>query len=220
MKFNITNLILHKRNFLSKKECDNLIDYYESNKSRSTFEECPEATTGKQTRSTFDVIDITYGDKENKFVSKKIEEMINLYHKHTDKYDMFHVLRKQTLLYSHMLRLMKYKKGAKIHAHTDHDPHVYGSCTFNLNDDYEGGEFGFFKNKKMIKLKRGDALIWPADYFWVHEVKPITKGVRYSANCFLLSLPNSILQNLQSLQYVLEKNYKFNPKDGMKYKIK
>jgi hypothetical protein len=220
MKFDITNLILHKRNFLSKKECDYLIDYYEKHKARSALEHCPEATTGIDTMSTFDVIDVEYGDKEHKFVSKKIEEMINLYHKHTDKFDMFHVLRKKQLLYSHKLRLMKYKKGAKIHPHTDHDPYVYGSCTFNLNDDYEGGEFGFFKNKKTIKLKRGDALIWPADYFWVHEVKPIKKGVRYSTNCFLQCLPQSIVQNLHTFRDVLEKNYKFNSKDGLKYNIK
>ena len=62
MKFDITNLILHKKNFLSKKECDWLIDYYEKNKANSTFEHCPEATTRIDTKSTFDVIDVIYGD--------------------------------------------------------------------------------------------------------------------------------------------------------------
>ena len=64
MKFDITNLILHKRNFLSKKECDYLIDYYEKNKARKGLEHCPEATTGIDTMSSFDVIDVQYGDKQ------------------------------------------------------------------------------------------------------------------------------------------------------------
>ena len=32
-------------------------------------------------------------------------------------------------------------------------------------------------------------MIWPADYFWVHEVEEITKGTRYSANTFLCRNP-------------------------------
>ena len=32
---------------------------------------------------------------------------------------------------------MKYEIGNKIHPHVDHDPHVYGSCTFNLNEEYK-----------------------------------------------------------------------------------
>ena len=32
-------------------------------------------------------------------------------------------------------------------------------------------------------------MIWPADFFWVHEVKEITSGTRYSVNCFLRDSP-------------------------------
>jgi hypothetical protein len=38
-------------------------------------------------------------------------------------------------------------------------------------------------------LEKGEAMIWPADYFWVHEVKPIISGARYSLNTFLCSVP-------------------------------
>ena len=218
--FDITKLILHKPKFLSKKECKSLIEYYEDNKKRKEKEHCAHAKTGIDTTSTMDVIDIKYGSEAEKFVAGKTEKMINLYHKHTDKFKMFHVLRKNTLLYSHMLRLMKYETGAWIHPHTDHAPYIYGSCSFNLNEEYEGGEFAFFRGKKKIKLKRGDALIWPADFFWVHEVNPITKGVRYSTNSFLLSIPNSIRESIINFTDLLVRNYKFNSKDGRKYIIK
>jgi len=218
--FDITKLILHKKKFLSKKECDLLINFYENNKKEKTREHCAHAETGIDTESTFDVIDIPYGTKENKLVSSSIEKIINMWQDYTDKFKMFHKYKRNSMLYSHKLRLMKYETGAKIHPHTDHDPYIYGSCTFNLNEEYEGGEFTFFRGKKKIKLNKGDALIWPADYFWVHEVKPITKGVRYSTNCFLLSVPNSIRENIFNFTDLLLKNYKFNSKDGIKYNIK
>jgi|TARA_R100000005_G_C4910507_1_gene148420 hypothetical protein len=218
--FDITKLILHKHNFLSKEQCDLLINYYENNKKQKEREHCAHAATGIDTESTFDVIDIPYGTEENKLVSSSIEKMINMWQDYTDKFKMFHVHKRGSMLYSHKLRLMKYETGAKIHPHSDHDPYIYGSCTFNLNEEYEGGEFAFFRGKKKIKLKRGDALIFPADHFWVHEVKPIKKGVRYSTNCFLQNMPTSLREHLTRLENVLRNSYKFNPKDGIRYNIK
>ena len=185
MDFDISNLILHKHNFLSEKECDTLIKYYEKNKKRSMREHCYHAVTGLDTDSTFDMIDILYGTKEHELVSSSLEKMINLYHNHTD-----------------------------------HAPYIYGSCTFNLNEEYEGGEFAFFTGKKKIKLKRGDALIFPADHYWVHEVKPITKGVRYSTNCFLQSVPDSVRIKLWEGENILMRDYKFIEEDGIMYNIK
>jgi len=218
--FDITKLILHKPNFLSKEECDLLINYYENNKKQKVREHCPHAVTGIETESTFDVIDIPYGTEENKLVSSSIEKMINMWQDYTDKFKMFHVRKRGSMLYSHKLRLMKYETGAKIHPHSDHDPYIYGSCTFNLNEEYEGGEFVFFRGNKKIQLKRGDALIFPADHFWVHEVKPIKKGVRYSTNCFLQNMPTSLIEHLRRLENVLRNSYKFNSKDGIRYNIK
>ncbi len=220
MNFNIDNLILHKKKFLSEKECNLLIDCFEKNKQKTIQEHCPEATTNIDTTSTMDVFTIPHSTNEHKLVSDKIEKIINLFHERTDKFNMFHVGRKQTLKYSHMLRLMKYKKGAKIHAHTDHAPFIYGSCTFNLNNNYKGGEFCFFKGKKRLKLDKGDALIFPADFFWVHEVKPIKEGERYSVNCFLQSIPESVKQNIYRFVDVMMNNYKENKLDGKKYAIK
>ena len=87
---------------------------------------------------------------------------------------------------------MKYETGARIHPHSDHDPGIYGSISFNLNDNYEGGEFKFFNGNYTIPLSKGDALIFPADYFWVHEVTTVTKGIRYSTNGFLTSYPSDV----------------------------
>ena len=47
-----------------------------------------------------------------------------------------------------------------------------------LNDNYEGGEFMI--RGKEVKLIRGDILIFPSNFIYPHEVKDITKGIRYS----------------------------------------
>jgi len=105
------------------------------------------------------------------------------------------------MLHPHKYRLMKYEKGAWIHPHVDHGDGIYGSCTINLNDDYEGGDFAFWGGKHKVKLGIGDVMIWPADYFWVHQVEEITEGTRYSANTFLckypLELPREVRYNIK-----------------------
>jgi len=57
--------------------------------------------------------------------------------------------------------------------------------SINLKDDYEGGEFRFFDGQIKEVFKTGDAMLFPAEPIWIHGTEPITKGTRYSINCFL-----------------------------------
>jgi len=54
------------------------------------------------------------------------------------------------------------------------------SCSFMLNDDYEGGEFAFFNRELKFKPKRGSVLMFPSNFMYPHEIMPVTKGTRYS----------------------------------------
>ena len=83
------------------------------------------------------------------------------------------------------LRILKYEKGHFIGDHTDVEGSIRASCTLNLNEDYEGGEFRFFNGQEKVSFKTGDAMLFPAEPIWIHGTEPITKGVRYSINCFL-----------------------------------
>ena len=102
---------------------------------------------------------------------------------------------------------MKYETGAEIHPHSDHNSGIYGSISFNLNGNYEGGEFKFFNGNYTVPLSKGDALIFPADYFWVHEVTPVTKGTRYSLNSFLQKYPDKVISHSNYLLDLLYKDY-------------
>jgi predicted 2-oxoglutarate/Fe(II)-dependent dioxygenase YbiX len=78
--------------------------------------------------------------------------------------------------------LLKYPEGGFYIEHTDSfkaRPRAV-SCSFILNDDYEGGEFAFFDRELKYKLEKGDALMFPSNFMYPHEIMSVTKGTRYS----------------------------------------
>jgi len=83
------------------------------------------------------------------------------------------------------IRILKYNVGSYISDHSDVGGPIRASCTLNLNEDYEGGDFRFFDGLIKESFKTGDAMLFPAEPVWVHGTEPVTKGVRYCINCFL-----------------------------------
>jgi len=78
--------------------------------------------------------------------------------------------------------LLKYPEGCFYIEHTDSfkaRPRAV-SCSFILNDDFEGGEFAFYNREFKYKLEKGDAIMFPSNFMYPHEVMPVTKGIRYS----------------------------------------
>ena len=78
--------------------------------------------------------------------------------------------------------LLRYKEGQFYTQHTDSfkaRPRAV-SCSFALNDDYEGGEWGFFNREMVIKVPKGSAVLFPSNFMYPHEIMPVVKGTRYS----------------------------------------
>ena len=203
----LTDLIYLKKNYLTKDQCDIIINEFEGTSSPEGKESCYHAFTGVETTSTFTVKTSQVDSESFNIIHQTIENVINDYHDYLDTFNAFHVSRRASMLYPHKYRIMKYAKGAWIHPHVDDDASgINGSCTINLNSDYEGGTFAFWGGKHKVKLGLGDVMIWPADYsFWVHEVEEITEGTRYSANCFLCERPK--------LDYPRDVTYKIKGSD-------
>jgi Rps23 Pro-64 3,4-dihydroxylase Tpa1-like proline 4-hydroxylase len=78
--------------------------------------------------------------------------------------------------------LLRYKEGQFYIQHTDSFKNQQRSvsCSFLLNDDYEGGEFAFFDREIMIKGGKGSIVMFPSNFMFPHEVMPVTSGTRYS----------------------------------------
>ena len=84
--------------------------------------------------------------------------------------------------------LLRYREGQFYIQHTDHfkeNPRVV-SCSICLNDDYEGGEFAFFDRNKVIKPKKGSAIMFPSSFMFPHEVMPVIRGNRYAIITWLV----------------------------------
>lgn len=86
------------------------------------------------------------------------------------------------------LKFNRYQKNKKMAYHWDcinsmFDGKRKGIPTISvvgcLNDNFEGGEFIMFEDKK-IELKTGDLLIFPSTFLYPHKVEPVKKGTRYT----------------------------------------
>ena len=78
--------------------------------------------------------------------------------------------------------LLRYKEGQFYTQHTDSFKAQQRtvSCSFLLNDDYEGGEFAFFNREIMIRGGKGSIIMFPSNFMFPHEIMPVTSGTRYS----------------------------------------
>jgi predicted 2-oxoglutarate/Fe(II)-dependent dioxygenase YbiX len=78
--------------------------------------------------------------------------------------------------------LLRYKEGQFYMQHIDSfkgRPRAV-SCSFILNNDYEGGEFAFFNQELKYKPKKGSCIMFPSNFMYPHEIMPVTSGTRYS----------------------------------------
>lgn len=120
-------------------------------------------------------------------IEKNLENRKNL-----DKYlyiSVGEVIKKYSKKFPHCTiqedsgyELLRYKEGKFYTQHTDSckgNPRSV-SCSLALNDDYEGGEWGFFDREMVIKAPKGSAVLFPSNFMYPHEIMPVTKGTRYS----------------------------------------
>jgi predicted 2-oxoglutarate/Fe(II)-dependent dioxygenase YbiX len=85
-------------------------------------------------------------------------------------------------------QLLRYKEGEFYIQHTDSfkEQQRSLSCSIQLNEDYEGGEFAFFDREMMIRTKPGSAIVFPSNFMYPHEIMPVVKGTRYSIITWLV----------------------------------
>lgn len=55
---------------------------------------------------------------------------------------------------------------------------------FYYNDDFEGGELYYPEHDIVVKPKPGLAVLHPGDFYYMHGVKPVTEGERYTTPAF------------------------------------
>ena len=87
------------------------------------------------------------------------------------------------------IRFNRYSSGQIMRQHHDHIHSLFDgnekgipvlSFILNLNDDYEGADLYFWKDH-VVKLGKGDIIMFPSLFLFPHGVTEATKGTRYSA---------------------------------------
>lgn len=93
----------------------------------------------------------------------------------------------------HEMHLLKYETAGHLPAHQDQgvSSRVLSTVIY-LNDDYDGGEIEFQHSGVKIKPEAGSIIFFPSNFLYVHEVYPITRGVRYSLPHWYHNMKNLI----------------------------
>jgi len=78
--------------------------------------------------------------------------------------------------------ILKYGSGQKFIKHVDDGKKCPRrvSLVYYINDNYEGGEIVFPNWSLSLKPKANQLLMFPSNFMYAHEVKPVTNGTRYS----------------------------------------
>jgi predicted 2-oxoglutarate/Fe(II)-dependent dioxygenase YbiX len=179
---NVDSYIKYYKNIVAENLCNSLINYnfpYEASK----YQTHDSGAIVKEERVK--MLD-SWIKKESVFytaVKSCFEEVIVKYK--TD-FPLFTVARTTDF------RINKYDKGGFMSRHVDNIHHSHGqqygypqvSALLYLNDDYVGGEF-YVADKKFLPIK-GSAIIFPSNFMFPHEAKPVTKGTRWSIVTWLM----------------------------------
>jgi len=179
--------LILKKKFLSDDVADKLVGYAEKQSTASDLAIFTESDEGAQ-ESLSTVVNsdrvtsrIELGDKQS-IIDKWIADVFyKLLAKHVGK-----KIRSFTTP-----DLMRYTRGGYYKAHSDadiFDPKMgiwkkvldrdY-SLLLYLNNDFEGGAVRFEHFNYTFFPEKGDLLIFPSDYLYLHEALLVTAGVRY-----------------------------------------
>ena len=150
-------------NYISAIDANRFIDFFNSNKSFSEYS----TNYGAQDFST---------DAELFDLLRKYEKKVSYTHKNINQLKIE--------IYPYAALGFKWQDGWSQHAHIDAvgpGESIEYSAVIYLNDNYEGGEIYFPAYDVCIKPQAGDLVCFPDNEKFVHGVKPILSGTRYTS---------------------------------------
>lgn len=159
-------------NVLSDNLCDDIINY-------TDLEKMNKATTGtgvlNEDRKCY-----TY-PLEKKFEKEIFNIVGKVLKSYADTFEYF-TTGSNTEDTGYQRLLYKGIEQGEYKMHVDHydlNPRVL-SMSFILNDNYNGGDFIFFKEKYKVTKQKGSAVVFPSNFCFPHAVTPVSNGDRHS----------------------------------------
>jgi len=190
MKRKLEDYIYHKKNFLNKTYCEDVVQ--ELNVAKWKYHEWYNVNTGDfySIKNNPMTLKDSYGYTD---ITKKIDDVVNSI---TDK---MHPIILDYINYLNFewfnnwqgytsIKLFQYSPEQEMNSHWDNVRDIFdgerkGIPIFSIvgafNDDYSGGEFIMFDDYK-IEIKQGDVILFPSTFLYPHRVASVTEGIRYS----------------------------------------
>lgn len=125
------------------------------------------------------------GEKEftfhSSFQDPNIQSLLNVYGELVLKFVMENYLGPFEDYDNSKTHIARFAKGEGMHEHFDSTKPNDIATLIYLNNDYSGGEIYFPDYDISVKPDDGDLVCFPDTPDFVHGVRPITDGVRYTA---------------------------------------
>lgn len=180
MNFDLRDYIVVFNNIVSNELCDEILDEYANDKNWINTTVARGLERNIRRCDAINISDSTIIE-QNQQKRKSIDEKLfvcagEAIRKYNEKFEKAHIQGDSGYT------LLRYQEGEFYSEHTDHflqSPRIV-SCSFTLNDNFEGGEFGFFNRNLVYKPPKGSALMFPSNFLYPHEVMPVKRHVRYS----------------------------------------
>ncbi len=175
-------------NMLSSDFCDDLVAEFEFSDEWNAALVGEGASVERNVRNA-DVINLSSRAvlQKNQVVRKKIED--TLYSACRSAVGLYQAQFAHCRIVQGMaFELLRYRQGGYYRMHTDSFNRVPRSlsCSFALNDDFEGGALGFFGGEKTLTPDKGAAVLFPSNFLFPHEILPVTQGTRYSVVTWMI----------------------------------
>lgn len=174
-------------NAIDNKLCDEIVKTFEKSKEWDNAVCGPDSAYHPDVRNC-NIIDITrprtpkFNTKKRQKLDQKLFEVVSgAVRKYIEKYPLLSFINSDE-----GYQLMRYKVGERVTNHIDvgNRDHRVVTCSLQINDTFEGGEWIFWGDYK-LKVNKGDAVLFPSNFCFDHEVTEITNGIRYSVLTFL-----------------------------------
>lgn len=129
--------------------------------------------------------------EEQTFISSELFGALDIAFQHYTK-ELYPFAEKNIKSREQTMHLLKYEKTGHLPAHQDQGISTRVlSVLLYLNDDYEGGEIEFQNSDLLIKPDPGSILFFPSNFLYIHEVHPVTSGIRYALPNWYHNVPLS-----------------------------
>jgi len=167
MKYNkIHSGIVEIPDFLSKKYCQEIVDYIVSFPEDLWLKKESESWDG---RILSDFQDVKF-NRLRRNVGDKIENLFESYYQIVNNYTTIQ-------------RILPNTNGLSEHRDNINDPDVKYGLVLYYNEDYNGGEIEYSEVGISYKPRQGSLIIHRGEY--LHKVNPVVSGTRYMSTFFV-----------------------------------